>query len=924
MRSGTLLVFVVVLVWMGKTSVPDEASAQQRTLGPVLKIYTDPFDFDTVRCRIRRCIPLTFHNIGDTALVLYNHDRLRRPFFVRIDTPLVLQPGEMATFDLCYNPSLYTSDSQYVFFRADTRLPLSIAMVHDVSSSMYTMMPDGKRRYEAAHEASSEFIGNLLDTLGVEDEGAIYTYDYYQDFELRQWWTKDTAALRAAIPGRPLGTATCTFDAIARVIDSMKTRTKKRILIMITDGEDSGNVTCGPATEEIVIKKAQDNDVRIYAISIGNVNREPLIRIVKATGGKEFNATQSTDLLAIYREIAVDMSKNVELDIFMKGEAVGPKVEFIPPSWTFDSVQVGETACQEILLRNNGNAWLAPDTVRKIFSSPYSITGIDVDSIAPYQTISVRICFTPLVPLHYEVPIPYFPSPCEFFSDTLHATGSSFLLPRVPRKNPLLTSTGDLAQGFDTTFCRTTECATLELRNVSDTSVTVHSMLPVSPPFSATVTAPFTIGPGDAKSITVCYYPPDAPRTDTLDLSFTADARVPQRIALLFDGSVSMRSEYMPGLTRMLASSAGANDFLDGLIFDSSVTDRVAVAVFDTVGSTQWDGRFVTSKDSARSLLPDSTADQIACLYAAVDGMLDNFSVASTEPQSLILFTAGEDAGAAHCGSITDADIVTRAVSLGVRIHCVQLGDADSSSLRTIAQGSGGRYLRPVTLLDLILGLREIELDLSRNVQFRSRIIAQGVTPILQVDDDALEFETYIYQSDAQAPHMREQTVKNVGDAPMHLQLTGLEAPFIERSGPPRARGETKMLVDTVIDPGQSLLLEHLFHPAVAGFYTDTLYLTHDGCGQDPIEIPMSGRCIASDLNPWEYPLAVNPLDPLRFDTLSCGGEQCLNLWFATPDSATMLRFLEELPAPFHAVGLDSLEVSSDQDVAVEVCYRPR
>ena len=82
MRTGKtlLLLFVLSMTWM--TGVPTGAKAQQRTLGPVLRIYTDPFLFDTVRCRVRRCVPLTFHNIGDTTLVVHNHDVVRRPFFV--------------------------------------------------------------------------------------------------------------------------------------------------------------------------------------------------------------------------------------------------------------------------------------------------------------------------------------------------------------------------------------------------------------------------------------------------------------------------------------------------------------------------------------------------------------------------------------------------------------------------------------------------------------------------------------------------------------------------------------------------------------------------------------------------------------------------------------------------------------------------
>jgi hypothetical protein len=933
MRIGKILLLCLCFSAIWGAAVSPPVLAQQRTLGPVLRIYTDPFLFDTVRCRIRRCIPLTFHNIGDTALVVRNHDVLRRPFFVRIDTPLVLQPGEMRTFDLCYNPSQYSTDSQKVFIRADTRLPLSIAMVHDVSASMFTDMPGGKKRYQAAHDASVEFIGNLLDTLGVQDEGAVFTYDDNEHFKVTQTWTRDTAALRAAIPNVVLGTATCTYDAISRVIDSMETRVKKRILIMVTDGEDSGAKTCGPATPESVINKAVDHDVRIYAITIGNIDRAPLIRIAKESGGKEFNASVSTDLLAIYREIAVDMSKNVQVSIFMKGAAAGPKVEMTPPDISFDSVQVGQTACMPVLVRNAGNAWLHADTVRKIFQPPYSLQDLAVDSIAPYQTVPANVCFTPLLPLHYQIPMPYFPSPCEFVADTLMGSGNSFLLPRAPRKRPLLEVR---VPAFDTTFCQTTECATLELRNAGDTAVTVHSLDFIPPPFTGSEAVPFTVAPGETKTITICYRPPDAPRLDTLRLGLTADMRTPQRIALFFDEGRSMKTEFMPGLSRLLAASAGASDFADGLEFRAGFTDALTIARFDSAGVLRWDGNYFTAKDSLRAALPDSAGDQVSCAYDAVDRLLTGFDGLHREPETVILFTAGEDAGASLCGPVTAMDLASHALTMGVRIHCVQLGDADSAALALLAQSTGGRFLRPQSLLDLILGLRDLESEFSRNVRFEHQAVARGVTPVLSVDVDSLDFGTLVRSNGGiNAVSKRPMRLMNIGDAPMHLMIDSSASPFLMQrgvkgspiviSGPPDFTNMRPASGDTVISPGDTLYVVVAFVPKEAGEFTDSITFSHDGCIQPSAMVYLRGRHLLGFEDPWRYPSAADAQDVLRFDTLSCGGEQCRHLVFSNADSiASTLRFPRPISAPFHALLPDSLIVPAGGDSSIEVCYRPR
>ncbi|MFZ1729696.1 MAG: VWA domain-containing protein [Bacteroidota bacterium] len=906
MRTGRclFLLFALYLTW--STAVPTEMQAQQRTLGPVLRIYTDPFLFDTVRCRIRKCIPITFHNIGDTALTVHNHDVVRRPFSVRIDTPLVLQPGEMRTFELCYNASQYTKDSQRVFIRADTRLPLSIAMVHDVSSSMFTDMPGGKKRYQAAHDASVEFIGNLLDTLGVEDEAAVFTYDDNEHFTIVQSWTKDTAALRAAIPNAALGTATCTYDAISRVIDSMKTRVKKRILIMVTDGEDSGISTCGVASPQSVITKAQNNEIRIYAITIGNIDRAPLIDIAKQTGGKEFNATVSTDLLSIYRQIAVDMSKNVEVSVFMKGAATGPNLEITPSAWVFDSVQVGETACEPVLVRNNGDAWLLADSVRKIFQPPYALLDLAVDSIAPYQTVPARVCFTPLLPLHYQTPMPYFPSPCQFAADTLIGSGSAFLLPRVPRKNPLLEMRWP---EFDTTFCQTNECRSLELENVGDTVVNVQTLDFIPPPFSGSVAVPFAIAPGETKSITICYRPPDAPRLDTLQLGFTADLRAPQRIALLFDEGGAMKPELMPGLSRLLAASAGANDFADGLEFSAGSTDAVAVASFDSAGVLRWDGRYITDKDSLRTALPDSATGQVSCIFDAVDHMLTGFDSNQPEPKSIVLFTAGEDAGSAICGPATAAELTTHALALGARIHCVQLGDADSTALMQLAQSTGGRFLHPQSLLDLILGLRDLESEFSRRATIRHQSIARGVTPIIHVNRDTINCGVY-YEYDSSADPMGQVTISNLGDAPMKLWSDGqfgpdfsiIDTTYIpDIDTLPRVGFLPFAAPDTLtIPPWQSVRFRVRYDGRrEAGIFRDTLALLHDGCEQGEIDVIAQVRYIPSSHQDWSYFERISLLDSLLFGSLPCSEQNELAWELRNRGLANTLTVLHPFPPMF-------------------------
>lgn len=135
--------------------------------------------------------------------------------------------------------------------------------------------------------------------------------------------TQDGAAVRAlldqALP-RMLGGATAIGDAIGLAVKKLRDRPDgSRVLIMLTDGENTGGVL--PPFEATLL--AQRYGVRIYAIGVGSEGPvpvpdrdsgeivvkempldEPLLRsIAEGTGGAYFRATDRAALEAIYDRI---------------------------------------------------------------------------------------------------------------------------------------------------------------------------------------------------------------------------------------------------------------------------------------------------------------------------------------------------------------------------------------------------------------------------------------------------------------------------------------------------------------------------------------------------------------------------------------------------------------------------------------------
>lgn len=732
--------------------------AQTKAVGPVLKITPDPVDFDSVYCRQRHCTPITFRNIGDTTLVVHNLDKINRPFYARIDTPFTLQPGEARTFEYCYTPLTWSQDSQRVKLRVDSRVPMSIGMLFDVSFSMITIMPDGKRRIDGTNRAGREFVGYLLDTLGIVDEAAVFTYDATQNFKRVQDFTKDTAALRAAIPTVVTGTSTCTYNAIARVIDTLSRRSNARFVVILTDGDDSGP-TCGSIGVDDVLLKAAENNTRVYVVTIGNVDQSQLARIATSTGGAYFNASNSLDLLAIYRQIATELSKNNVMDFRTKGTAIGPRIEIEPKEFAFDSVRVGQTKCLPISIRNGGNMPLHADSVRKLFKPPYSLHDLIPTFILPYQTVPATLCFSPTLPRDYTQAITFLASPCEVFNDTIRAGAQSYLLPRVIPPRPELSYTSPV---FDTTLCRTTECLEMVFRNTGDTILTIQSVDPVQPPFRGNIPAPFSIEPDGERRFTVCYYPEEAPRDDTLRIGFEAELRPPQHIGLLFDEGREMEKEFLPGVSRLTAAISGASDFIDGLLFTEAEPDHAAVMHFSS-GLPLVSTGMLTDRALLQAALSNMTRDKESCLYDAVEQAVDSVA---TQPgaRKLLLFTAGINA-ASGCGGSSAQRAGQYAASKGVPIIALQLGDADSSDIAQMVALSGGEYYRPGDLFDLILTLRDLSTRITGLVRSEMHAVAHAVTPIVTTSVTEIDFGA----ADTSSGVRRCFTVYNRGTAPLRF-----------------------------------------------------------------------------------------------------------------------------------------------------------
>jgi len=113
-----------------------------------------------------------------------------------------------------------------------------------------------------------------------------------------------------------VGDKTALINSIATSINILKSRkTKSKIIIAITDGED----TASNIPLQVVVKLAKKYDIKIYTIAIGSTNTYTLEQLSSQTDGKTFIALKKEDLIDIYNTIdKMEKSKIERYKIVLK------------------------------------------------------------------------------------------------------------------------------------------------------------------------------------------------------------------------------------------------------------------------------------------------------------------------------------------------------------------------------------------------------------------------------------------------------------------------------------------------------------------------------------------------------------------------------------------------------------------------------
>jgi VWFA-related protein len=176
-------------------------------------------------------------------------------------------------------------------------VPVSLGLVIDSSASMQNK----KDRVASAALA-------MVKASNPDDE--VFVINFNEEPELAQDFTSDTAILEKSLRNFRSKGETAMRDAVMVGIDQLRAKAKrdKRVLLVITDGEDNSSI----ATEQRIIEAAHQNNVIVYAIGLlgeertesPERTRNQLAALTLATGGRSWFPSDVSAIAAITPEIA--------------------------------------------------------------------------------------------------------------------------------------------------------------------------------------------------------------------------------------------------------------------------------------------------------------------------------------------------------------------------------------------------------------------------------------------------------------------------------------------------------------------------------------------------------------------------------------------------------------------------------------------
>ena len=234
---------------------------------------------------------------------------------LRVDTRLVNVPVNVADAHGVAVSGLTQDDftvkedgrtQKIAIFERQASTPLSIVMAVDTSGSVFS-------QFKTEREAAKRFAEQILRP---EDEMDLIAFSY--DSQELVPYTSDPRRIDDGIKRLQKGDDTALYDAVyvasQRLTESKPDATRRRVLVLVTDGGD--NTSKKEIGYTKAIAEAQRAGAAIYPIIIVPImadagrnegGEHALIQMAEDTGGKYFYVTEKDDLKTAFAHLSDDL-----------------------------------------------------------------------------------------------------------------------------------------------------------------------------------------------------------------------------------------------------------------------------------------------------------------------------------------------------------------------------------------------------------------------------------------------------------------------------------------------------------------------------------------------------------------------------------------------------------------------------------------
>lgn len=181
--------------------------------------------------------------------------------------------------------------------------PINLGIVIDHSSSMAfdysmyatTMEAGDKTPLENAKNAVKKFSSSFNN-----GKDFISITGFSSEVDSKLPLTQDAGKINAVVDSMQAVNSTALYDAIQYSLEQVKNAIGVNVLVVLTDGNDnSSKITW----REVVAHSVKEN-IPVYIIGLGEVNKDTLNLIAKSTHGKFYYTRSSSSLDTVYTQIS--------------------------------------------------------------------------------------------------------------------------------------------------------------------------------------------------------------------------------------------------------------------------------------------------------------------------------------------------------------------------------------------------------------------------------------------------------------------------------------------------------------------------------------------------------------------------------------------------------------------------------------------